>query len=789
MQSITGNYAAQLADRERERNQVATFLSDSLGPRCLVFRASAAVGATFFARAVADMYSSFAYYHDCSQATLSLAESTLTAAARASFLARTQIYLASKGVGGTVTSILGYLLPALSIPLWGGSVELAGVLPAFPLSRYPTPAVELLARSLSGRIWRPKKVLLVADNTQDAVADLRDILSGLHSNAYHQVKFLLFYIEREKASLSYAEWIRRIRTTGVQVIESAFAGPHEHVVGALAAKRSVYLTGQEIHRIVDAANDNIYTVLELVAGAQVDRPSGTTRHLELYVLTLLWLGRQPLRLSDILTMATTSSLVYFPDEQTFDQVLMKLATKGLVEKAITEDRDQLLYLSATSSPQLRHLEDDHAQKLAVAGEMYEYFRRVDMISVRHSEASVARLLYQLARLVDHASVAVHAQRIVRVAMGKGSISLARQYIEDACETTPLTVEDLYLRLAYFVSAQDYEGAAALLSDSPAEWATKRLFRILRAVIDNRLRCHSDSLAEIDRLLQDDVSAEERTVLASYKVAGLLHEGHYEAAMKLFSDERQAVAKAENYGYFLRNGAAVFLWLAEPRYDEASEVLGSARRLFKNQKDWFGFYTTLSNTGTISAYRKNLKTALAQFKEAFEHLSIFGTHHLEEVGFNYAAALALVGDLVEASQRTDSMLAFFEHANFPRIQLLSLRAILHLLNGGDEEARSVMDQAAEEVVGLDLIEAKLYVVLNSAVVEAVTKAGDRRLRRLLTEAEELCFGFSSDKVQRVTEAIQVDGVSRSEALGLFSFDFHQYWSQNPFELLPPSSLAL
>ena len=74
------------------------------------------------------------------------------------------------------------------------------------------------------------------------------------------------------------------------------------------------------------------------------------------------------------------------------------------------------------------------------------------------------------------------------------------------------------------------------------------------------------------------------------------------------------------------------------------------------------------------------------EEAYGELAVFGTQHLEEVGFNLVVTLAFLGRLEDALRRGENMLTFFEFGNFPRLELLSLVAVLLVLLERATEAR-------------------------------------------------------------------------------------------------------
>ncbi len=790
----------ELANRETERLRVQSLAEQGVSPtvRCLIFKGGQTTGVSFFARHLVQEYiAKFpALFFDGAQASEDLAQSIVNFFQRYSLRSRLQLALARHGGKGLILKALSVVLPKIGTQLLpAGAAPWLPPLPSLSFSHFPSLPIEILARFLCGRLWRPDQVLVVVDNAQDAVTDLRELLDGLHAPLYQNIRFVLFFVQRPTSALTYDQWKSRLSSTGISIAEADFARPTGHLVEALAFLRKREIGEQKAAEIADAAGGNVFSILSALEGrpaslpfdsiAKIERITSTER----YLLAMLWVARQPLLESDLQLLLASSPTVYYSGPQALQQSLRKLKTLGLLASTRNETNDSVLRLSSTSSPELQAVSADASLLLATANEVYEYFKKVAQSSPRHSKSYVSRLLYRLAALVDPDRRSIYAQQVLKLALQQGSLERGREYIDEAIQSRPQTVEDIYVRVAFFVSTQDYASAKEIFDAVSREvWEPYRLLRLLHAVAVNRLRMHAESQREFDALLDDASLPEEQVVSVSFYLINFLHEGDYQAALKFFESWRNSLREARNFPYLLRTGASVFLWGESASYEHAREILVAAQDIFREQKDWYGYFTTQANLGTLFAYEGNHRKALELFEEAYGELAVFGTQHLEEVGFNLVVTLAFLGRLEDALRRGENMLTFFEFGNFPQLQLLSLVAVLLVLLERATEARERLDQLEAAAARASLSEARFHAYANALLLS-------RYLNVERDSAAELYFraytsGFEPGLAQLELLKILVDGghLSPQMLLENYSFDYHQYWSQNPLDFLPAHALS-
>jgi tetratricopeptide (TPR) repeat protein len=427
--------------------------------------------------------------------------------------------------------------------------------------------------------------------------------------------------------------------------------------------------------------------------------------------------------------------------------------------------------------------------------LYAYFAKIaEVKSPRHSESAYGALLYKLAKQVDPEAVSKRAFELVRISLGQADLTAAEHYVNAATGgQSPKTLSDLYTLLAFQVSTQNYKPALETLDQLGREyWEGVRTLRIIHAIALNRLRIHAGSDAEIEVLLAEPAtSAEEFALLTSYQVAGLLHEGELDRARQVFKRSLPRIRIAKNRGYALRNCAAVYFWGEGRDLVRADAILTDATRAFEGQSDAFGAYTTLNNRGALlgegPSPKDSAERALPKFQASFEALAVFGTQHLEEVGANLGVALLLTGEVDKATTHLHKVLAFAS-IDFPRVVMESALAFAEVVSGDVNNARERMRQITAHVAGVNLPAATFHVNVNAAAVEAATARNDARFADYAQAAARTGYWAGAGSLDHFMSAAASGTITPQTLPDFLSYDYFQYWSQNPLSIVSVPLLA-
>jgi hypothetical protein len=668
---------------------------------------------------------------------------------------------------------------------WAATVgPLAGaIVPKVGTTAYASTPSERFAKLITSGRWRRPVVFLV-DNAQEIKPQSLHILNTVFSHRYDHVRFVLSFVADADKGASFEEFESRLRAFGLGVETIDFPPPDEQFVAQIASALQVSLPPKQRGELLRKTNKSLSRIIGFLQSDRSDASKPSV--LEQEILRYLIVAGQPLQRNDIFQLVLKSPRLADPE------AVVQQAIESLARKKLTLMRSHWLGDEVEIAPGqargVRQVVPAFSDLVAVQ-ELYAYFTNVEEVrSPRHSQSAYGALLYKLAKQVDPAAVSKRAFELVRISLAQADIAAAGHYIEQAMGDSPSrSVADLYTLLAFHVSVQDFERALNTLDElGPQYWMGVQVLRIIHAISLNRVRAHRESGAEIDALLAEPTTtAEEFSLLTSYRVAGLLHEGELGLARETFECAYSRLRLARNRGYALRNCAAVYFWGDGRDLVRADALLAEATETFEQQEDAFGVYTTLNNRGALagSAHPRDrgATSALPMFQRSFDALAVFGTQHLEEVGANLGMALLLTrqADWAATHLRKVSAIASFD---FPHVLIESALAFTELMSGDVVGARERVWRLTRRAADLKLPEAVYRANVNAAVVEAAARAGDDRFTQYVEAARRTGFWAGTASLDHVLTGVREAAISRETLPDYLSYGYFQYWSQNPLAFL-------
>lgn len=779
-------------DRTQEKRIVEEFCDQRRGDtsRCLIFHGRRDVGLTFFLQHIEQVHQRdmFTVYADCHSSDPEIIFSTFFARLEQRPLLRWFSLSPWKELGTFLLRVSGAFLSF--IPVFGAPASeiVGGTLPQIAFTPYSSLCSERFSRLVTSERWN-KPVLFLIDNVQEIGPQSLNILRTAFSNKYNHVKFVLCFIDEGHSNQPRVEdFEARLVAMGINVDTRAFLPPNEDFVVALENSLSANLTGDERQELLaQSKNKMSLIVMKLLKGTDV-KTLVSFSPLETELLRYLYVAAQSLQEADIIALTLRSPRISCYGNEGLTAI-RRLADIGIL-LSTSQFGSKLVMISASAIPQIKELISHPAFDWVAAQEMYRYFVDVQKSnSTRHAPSAYGALLYKLAKLVDSDSLPKRALELVRISLGQGDLNAARQYVQSALEQgSSYSTADLYTMLAFHISVQEYQEALTILESFGSHSKDDRTLQILYAVTQNRLRHHDVSNHKIDRLLDDESTEEEWALLTSYKVAGLLHEGkQLEAALEFESNQRKFL-RAHNRGYALRNCAAVYFWDPTKDHILAGRLLLEACEIFVKQSDRFGYLTTLNNQGALIGCDSNNfdpASILGIFQEVYDGLSVYGVHHLEEVGANLGTCLVLNGQLELAANHLRKMSEICS-IDFPRVVIESALAFVEAICGSLECARTRMAALNSRVRDIGLSAASYHAIVNAAAIEGL--AGDtERFRSLVSDAVSLNYWGGRSELDRVIHGTKNGELNLDTLPSYLSYDFFQYWSQNPLSIFSSASL--
>jgi tetratricopeptide (TPR) repeat protein len=685
---------------------------------------------------------------------------------------------------------------AASIPYVGPTFAPEPALEYLPLaqSAYPSIAAELLCEFLI-QLSAKHQVCIFLDNVQELENWSAQLLSVTVSRAYRNIRYVAGHVARGKANGGNADdFALHSKDVGYEVGVRQFPKPDEEFVRLYASANGVNWTRRQCKAIATATRGDIYAIRAAIAAA-----GGATSDLLIDVaglppvgksiLALLTLAKQDLRHSDLLALCLTDSTVFVENEQEIETTIDAMLVSELLHFASLPDGDRLLSLQPSSETVASVLQLSIVESTRVEMHLYEYFSRLQKTSKRHSAAEVAPLLYRLAKNVAIEQTDTRLRDMIRLSLQMGSRSLAEEFINRAINPSPnLSLQDYLAKLAFLISVKGFSQVLDLTANPPTErWAKNRFVQIFRGIALNRRRFHKESEELLGRLCETCSSLEELSMMVSFRIVGRIHANDMSGAKALFNQYEQDLARASNYGYFLRNGAEVFEAV------EGVEILTKALPLHERNGDAFGVATTLCNRGAKLAQIGQPQKGLIDVERANELLEVFGIHHLGIVIGDLGHCYLYMGRYEEAQANCRKALRFMGN-DLPRAYTTTNLAAAQLLQGQRTAAISALNTLVidAESAKVDRIRQKVY--HNSALISLFAGGSAETVLSLCEKAlkhpDRRNPQLTVDRVETIKQLLSSGSTPNADVfLQLYSPCSLFYWYQNPLEGLPIDFLSL
>lgn len=780
-------------NRRLEKQSVRDFCEGAATARkrCLIVRTTRDVGMTFFLRHLERTASDgwFVVYADCSSSDPEVIFRRFFDQLEDRKLLRWRALNPLRELGEAILRFASTMLLPSPFATTVGPLA-AVVAPKVVTTAYASTASERFAKLITSGSWRDP-VLFLVDNAQEIKPQSLHILNTVYAQRYNHIRFVLSFVGDASKQGAYEEFRGRLRAFGLGVETFDFPPPDERFIGELASALKAPVPPEEYANLLRASERSLSRIISFLRRDPSRKERITS--LEQELLRYLMVSGQPLRRDDVLALVLQSPRLAAPQGE------VETAISALDEKGFVIVRNHYLgdelEIAPGQSRSVREVLPEFAD-LVAAQELYAYFNKIaEVKSPRHSESAYGALLYKLAKQVDPKAVTLRAFELVRISLGQADLAAAEHYVRAATGgNSDRSESDLYTLLAFQVSTQNYQPALETLDQlGPACWSKIRTLRIIHAIALNRVRAHADSDHEIEALLvEPTTTAEEFSLLTSYRVAGLLHEGDLSLARQVFESALRRIRSAQNRGYALRNCAAVYFWGDGRDFMRADALLVEATQAFRAQGDAFGLYTTLNNRGALTgegqARRESAARALPVFRESFESLAVFGTQHLEEVGANVGVTLLLTGEAEKAATHLRKVTAFASF-DFPRVVMESALAFTEVISGESEAGRERLRQLTRRVAEVRLPAATYHANLNAAVVEAAIGRRDNHFEAYTRAAADAGYWGAKESLSYVASGASTGAISPNTLPDYLSYDYFQYWSQNPLSVVAVPLLAL
>jgi tetratricopeptide (TPR) repeat protein len=674
---------------------------------------------------------------------------------------------------------LSYFLPGGGIIRPASDRAFESIRTSYHASKDAERFIKIVKRAL-----QDKTIVFLIDNAQNIQDDGFDIFRTAIAREFHNVRYVLGFVERPHLRITPEDMSDRIRSLGQQIVIERFSSPNEFLVEDLLDAIDVPYSVETVEDLLTKTNRNAHKiVIELQNLTRAEEGNATLNFSPFHraVVRYLLVAKQPLPTRTIELLLQSDPEIFLPAEILPSQVLDELVQEDLLSETQIRSERVAVDLQAETHPLVEQERSDDVALLTASHRLYRH------IAGGSSESSSDELLialrYKLALRLDPKRSGRFAKELVWKAVRSGSLETARRFLQALPPIEQAeTVFDFFVPIAFQISTKDYEDALANLEHPPdPTWRSERLLRILRAVALDRCRKNEAALDEVDRLLEVTLSPEELTIIGAVRVASLMHLGKIEKAQEFFHEFQYRPAGAANYGYFLRNAAAAFAG------ETALDILDRAEEVFKNVQDHYGALTCMVNAGSVLANRGDLTGARGKYEGAVRGLSEFGMTNFEEVLGNLAYTEMALGDRERSMARLQELLSFASE-NVPRLYALHHLALLNLCLGRPEASLAAVEKADRLVHLVHVPVAQVRHLVNTSSIRVVLGASpptpEELLRRL--PSSDAPYGNVARKLyDRILPSWQAP--TPKTAATVYQPGFLEYWSYNPLHLLPKALL--
>ena len=615
---------------------------------------------------------------------------------------------------------------------------------------------------LIDEIVKSKKIVIFIDNIQfmdnESIYELQALLKYpeiklVCSKSGNGDNFDKFYYET-KYKYSY--------------MELSFPVPDVNYVKKLGEIYHKKLSDHEANMILLKSNKDIRKILYYLREPLAEQ---ITDSIKLLVLKIIYLY------NDFMTKEIFQSILevspykaIFPIEST-ESLLNSLEKGGYLKSLIKMDDSIKSYcIDSAYIPTM-----DIADNLILSKSLLTYYKRVKDLSYQHLLQA-----WEIAvSLNEQKSCQEFAVSIIKFALKMGYA------IDEKIILTAQSIDDGQTRLLvaiYLFCNAKYKKAKVIL-DSFISNNTNRAIDVIYAITLNRCRSHSAAYKRLSRLIKTSQDNDELAILVSFLISNDVHSNHLSHAVKMYETYSDQLKSSKKYPYFLRNAATIF------EQSKAYQLRNTAKCIFKEQNDLFGYYSTIINLTSYNLKNSSVSYALSQALMAFEGLQQFSASQIHLAANNLGICYLMDDNYIEA---TKYFTLSIENAKtiMPKAYATFNLAAMYIKKDEFQIAYELITALRDSVLssGLPRLKSKYYLFL--AVIEYVVGKHTQALKNSQLAIKESNLPIKPIKVVSIlNEKINKNCLYSSNLWkDLYAPCFLEYWTINSIDVLTDKLLT-
>lgn len=607
-------------------------------------------------------------------------------------------------------------------------------------------------------------VLFMIDNSEKNQHLVHSLAKSIFSERYQRVFFVIGFDLAENDELP--SFSNRIGDIGIPLSQQSFPKPSISLINEILDIVNLKAPQTLLESILRECNQNLHKVISALRNRNPGEKGMSFSPAANAFISYLTCTRQSLSLSQVQALILRDVTVFIPEnEDWFEHVLGELD-----QYVYVSDGDNVQVIRAPPIPISAN------SKIHASEHVYAYF--LEQYSLGFAGPKALSILFRLSQTVDTERSAEFAESMVRLSLENGDLEMGLRFFPHIKNSKDCrNFGEFILRASFLITTKRYSEALSCIENVRNEdWRESKVSQILMAVATNRCREHNRSLELIEKIKdRDDLTLEQKALLSSFEISGLIHSFKREEAYDRFLEDKLDLIQARNYGYFLRNS------LSACSTKEAIELGRECMQLFNSQNDLYGLSTTSNNLGVYLALDGDMQNALIHFKSALDSLSAFGLAHIEEALMNCGLSKMVMGDLDEAEKLFARCVRVFS-PNVPKFYAMQSLALVYAVNRENEEAIALL------ISGYDLAKSvgvkphiQRYVVNASLISNYIDPVSAFAIEtKKLARDNPYCYGTSESL--KVSVVLEQPKISVEELMSLFLQPYMSYWSQEPLFVL-------
>lgn len=526
---------------------------------------------------------------------------------------------------------------------------------------------------------------IFVDNVEVFSDEVAELMSFIANDLENKPTLILGGIYANSMDRSDYDLPDRVFEMNENMFEMEFAAPDkkfiEQYINTVYPKCNISAS-----EIFEQSGGNIYRIRRIVK-TQCHDDRDLIQFLDIggeFIIVCMQACKSPLRKTDLAQVAMNlAELSHIETCSELDKVVSTLEQQCIIKPAYGNNGEIFIHLISNSY--FTRLEEVR-NYLRICSNLYRYFERCYQHSDVHPKSELILLLYNLSGIVDQSSSSHWARQLVRVSMRMGNTEVAYRQIGRVIDIErPKTKDDLIIDVSLKFMCKRYSKVYELLTklENRDFVSSNRYLRALEALSLNRCRQHDSSNTLIDTLVNTSSSIDEQCILISAKLSNLIHQNFINDARLIFRETKPLFLRSKFFPYFLRMSPSIH-GPQEGKWD-----LIRAYKLFKNNNDHFGTYTTLSNIGLLFLELSRVRSALTILCRSREELIIYGPHHSIHVKNNIGIARVFQGNFDDAIRVFRPLCN--GHQKMPSIYASINSAVALALVGDVEKATNMLDE--------------------------------------------------------------------------------------------------